>query len=219
MIGFNCPRCGALLWAPTASAGHPKMCGRCNATVSVPVAQGALPQPALPTAVPALPQAIPVIVPTAPQPAIPVAVPSPLPTLTCPNCRARLSVPEQLQGQKVACGVCGQHLRFSHTPPAKTVMVPLEQPPPPLPAAAPAGQTEAADPLPRRVGSYEPCPKCGSTRRPRIESVWASSGCTFLVFGIFFWPFILVGLLLHEKYEVCRDCGYRSKISDATLLS
>ncbi len=61
---------------------------------------------------------------------------------------------------------------------------------------------------PRR-GRREECPECGSRRRPRVEAQMATISIVLICIGIFFWPLILVGIFLRERWEVCDDCGHK----------
>jgi hypothetical protein len=75
-----------------------------------------------------------------------------------------------MQGQKVACARCGQHIQLPKRPPNKTVLVPLGPPPPTKPSTRTAdqrGTKVGAEPLDTALPAEErpsrliPCAECG----------------------------------------------------------
>jgi DNA-directed RNA polymerase subunit RPC12/RpoP len=59
----------------------------------------------------------------------------------------------------------------------------------------------------RRLRSRSACPRCGCTDYQRQTTKFGTASIVLLVFGIIFWPLLIIAFALQEKWDVCPDCG------------
>jgi transcription elongation factor Elf1 len=64
-----------------------------------------------------------------------------------------------------------------------------------------------------RYGRFR-CPFCGSRDEPRITKKLGGASIALIIVGIFFWPLILIAILLQETWLTCRECGERVRQVD-----
>jgi hypothetical protein len=53
----------------------------------------------------------------------------------------------------------------------------------------------------------QPCPHCGSTRRPYMRREMVTLSWVLLGVGLLVWPLLVLGLLLRQDVWRCWDCG------------
>jgi hypothetical protein len=53
------------------------------------------------------------------------------------------------------------------------------------------------------------CPRCDYVGRPDVTQEMAENFWLFIVLGIFFWPLLILGILMKQKWEVCPDCRHK----------
>jgi LITAF-like zinc ribbon domain len=146
-------------------------------------------------------------------------------TFACPACRGNSDWPDDWLGERVDCPHCGARLELS----ARRRDDRDDR----------IDRIDRREVVPRRRRERDhvrddfvrddyredrprkremTCPECGCQDVPDEVKDMSEISWVLIVIGIFFWPLLIIGILMKDTWEVCPECRKRlRKVAGPTL--